>query len=344
MTMTRDLKRTVFMVGLGLLFTHVNYIISRGATVCTDAVASVTVRNPTTAGRAQNPRAPSCTLNPYAKSLNHSLDDVARKAEAWLDSIPSALDRANSTEMEGWDHARFYPFETLTTCTGFASSSSAQEKGGSKMICGLEALKGEDGCVIYSIGSNNFWNFEMDMLRLTPCEVHTFDCTGPVMRFKKPDDPRLHFHHVCLAAESSPAPETCEGNGICGEMMSIRDMQESLGHARIDLLKMDIEGFEWPIFESWPELLSESDGAAAVLPYQIMVEVHYRTQFGKQLARPDEKCKIVGQRRNYECKFAANMVKLYEHLLKVGYAIVVRANNRSCRHCTELTLVRFQCH
>jgi len=44
------------------------------------------------------------------------------------------------------------------------------------------------------------------MLEKSNCEVHTFDCSGPVQRFVKPENDRLHFHHICLGATRSAGP------------------------------------------------------------------------------------------------------------------------------------------
>ena len=130
-----------------------------------------------------------------------------------------------------------------------------------------------------------------------------------------------------VAAEFIPAPKSCD-NGpetICGSMMTIQQIQSLLNHTRIDLLKMDIEGFEWPILESWPEL---EEDEISELPYQILIEIHYKSQFIR-----------------IDTPFAPReLVKLQEHLLKMGYATVVRDDNPYCPHCTELTLIRFQCH
>ena len=43
----------------------------------------------------------------------------------------------------------------------------------SKMVCGLDLLKAP--CVVYSVGGNNMWSFELDILANTECEVHTLD-------------------------------------------------------------------------------------------------------------------------------------------------------------------------
>jgi len=34
-----------------------------------------------------------------------------------------------------------------------------------------------DRCVVYSIGSNNQWDFEEAIFRSTKCMIETFDCT-----------------------------------------------------------------------------------------------------------------------------------------------------------------------
>ena len=61
---------------------------------------------------------------------------------------------------------------------------------------------------------------------------------------------------------------------MCGEMWTLLEMQQRLGHKRIDMLKLDIEGYEWPLFHSWPEIVTDKDRSASMLlPMQIMVEV-----------------------------------------------------------------------
>jgi len=208
----------------------------------------------------------------------------------------------------------------------------------SKVVCGLTELQKERECIIYSIGGNNQWDFELDLMQKTPCEVHTFDCTGPPTRFAKPKNDRLHFHHVCLGTEHEDevAPEACTGKNMkCGATWTLLEMQQRLGHDRIDLFKIDIEGFEWPLLTSWPLLVEEDLSRQVVLPMQILVEVHYRTQF--EVLRPP------GVDMHKDFKFARDMVDLQARLLQMGYVVVERDDNPACRHCTELTLLRNRC-
>ena len=202
------------------------------------------------------------------------------------------------------------------------------------------------GCVVYSIGGNNQWRFEQDILAQTPCSVHTFDCTGPITRFRPPAHDRLYFHHVCLGAEHEDAVVTAKGcskgdAGKCGPTWTLLEMQQNLGHKHVDLYKMDIEGFEWSIFESWPELFSTSSestssGRQVSLPLQLLVEVHYKTQF-PVLWKPGMKSS------DQVFKDPEEIVQLQEHLLRMGYIVVERDDNKFCPHCTELTLVRMKC-
>jgi hypothetical protein len=279
-----------------------------------------------------------CRENPYTSSFHSSLDIIRSQADTWLENMDSHLQNATQEDMKKHSHARFFPFDTMaecnTTCVGGACRSDV-----SKIICGIEQLQTEEQCVVYSVGGNNQWEFELAVLDKTPCEVHTFDCTGNSTRFHKPVNPRLKFHHICLGAEHVPYDheQACNG-GICGDILTLYQIQIMLGHKRIDLFKIDIEGYEWPIFESWPELSDTNQVADMVLPMQILVEIHYKTQM-EDLWPPGHK----GKWRS-DFKFAKQMVELQEHLLKTGYAVAVRDDNRRCKHCTELTLVRYQCH
>lgn len=282
-------------------------------------------------------RSSFCSRNPYMPSLNTSLSSIATQAQNWLNNMDRHLLEANKPEFLSHTHDRFYPFQTMSSCKYSCVGGPCGEDQ-SKIMCGVEQLQGSKQCVIYSIGGNNMWDFELDLLNKTSCKIHTFDCTGSKARFHKPENDRLTFHHICLGSVSHPAPQidcTRKGRGtICGPIKTLKDIQSMLGHTQIDLLKFDIEGYEWPIFESWPAI---SDGLSAsfVYPMQILVEIHYETHFS-DLWLPNH-------RPRREFRFATDIVRLQSHFLRMGYAIAVRDDNRFCKHCTELTLLRFHC-
>ena len=281
-----------------------------------------------------------CNKNPYVFALKNSLSDIALLAEDWLANMDAHMLEAKKPEMLLHTHDRFFPFQPMSGCTQTCVGGPCGSDQ-SKIICGEEQLKKvrNRDCVVYSIGGNNKWQFEIDILKNTPCEVHTFDCTGSITRFQKPDSDRVTFHHICLGTSFKPGPIkncTTEGrNSICGPIMTLGEIQSRLGHDQIDLLKFDIEGYEWPIFNSWPELSDVTSSAQFVYPMQILVEIHYRTQF-PELRLPQQKAVD-------DFRSAEDLVMLQAHLLKMGYAVIFRDDNRHCKHCTELTLFRFQC-
>ena len=222
-----------------------------------------------------------CHANPYASVLSQSLGAIRSRANNWLATMDEHLLLAAKPEMNKHDHARFAAaFPAMTDCQKSCIGGPCLSDE-SKIVCGLDRLQKD--CVVYSIGGNNQWQFEWHILSQTPCHVHTFDCTGPPSRFTKPVHDRLSFHHVCLGSEYLPynQDEPCQANdAVCGPVMTLRQIQVMLGHEQIDLLKMDVEGYEWPVFESWPVLSStiSSNKDDVILPMQVLVEIHTRTQ------------------------------------------------------------------
>ncbi len=184
-----------------------------------------------------------CTQNQYANVLKLPLSDTAGLMDQWLANKAlheKALMEHKDTTL-AHTHARFDAFEVMGDCA-FDCVGGECRRDESKIACGVTAV--EAPCVVYSIGGNNKWAFEKDLLQKTPCEIHTFDCTGLRERFDKPDNDRLHFHHVCLGTANAPAPKTppTSHNDIGGEFWTLEKMQKTLNHTQIDLFKMDIEG------------------------------------------------------------------------------------------------------
>lgn len=291
-----------------------------------------------------------CTRNPYAVALNEPLEVSAQQAREWLANVNETYQKADTDKsLLKHTHARFFPFEPMASCNATTCVGGRCRSDESKIVCGFEQLSSDtttattttaaasnDKCVIYSIGGNNQWAFERDLLQRTKCDIHTFDCTGPLSRFQKPESDRLFFHHVCLGTENAPPDnleEVVPGQKAIykkhGATWTLAEMQKRLGHSQIDLLKMDVEGYEWPFFYSWS--LQDS------LPMQVLVEIHYQTVF-PELVRPDLN---LPNRKDFQSP--RDMVALQEHLLRIGYVTVSRDNNRACAHCTELSLIRTHC-
>lgn len=281
-----------------------------------------------------------CEANPYLKSLlpGTSYDSIDQKAQTWLETNHrrDLLQKMIKASYGRNVHKKFDAFDEMAACN-YTCIGGECKSDQSKIMCGtdtlLELQEPESTCIIYSIGGNNQWRFEEDMHRITPCEIHTFDCTGDIARFQPPpdlrDSNRHHFHHVCLSHQYIAKPQVQKDGPVIkawavqGEMMTLEMIQEQLNHTRLDLLKMDIEGYEFPIMDSWPELSDTTSKVA--LPMQILVELHSIS--------PMSDLRIEGQQF---FKDEVDLVAFQEHLLRMGYAVAVRDDNRKCSRYVKI--------
>lgn len=260
--------------------------------------------------------------NPFESSLHVSLKHAKKYMHDWQLTVPALEAALVSNGGSRHNHKRFDAFEELgcdTTCVG---GDCSQDE--SKIVCGLHLLK--PPCIVYSIGGNNQWQFEEDVLEKTNCIVHTFDCTGPRERFTPPLHPKLNFHHICLVSDETEMHDAI----MEGKRWTLASMQKNLGHNQIDLLKLDVEGFEWDVLQSWLALSISPEPFA--LPMQILMELHYRTQMKQLAPTADEDFKSV-----------SDVVVLSSLLKTLGYFSAINYRNPHCPHCTELTLIRTTC-
>jgi hypothetical protein len=112
-------------------------------------------------------------------------------------------------------------------------------------------------CVIFSIGSNNQWDFEHALHQVNPrCEIFTFDHTVKNARVPL----FVKFFPLGLGASDS------EG----GSSKTLRGLMEAAGVANrsIDILKIDCEGCELNVASQF------SSSSSAVFIRQILVEMH----------------------------------------------------------------------
>lgn len=123
------------------------------------------------------------------------------------------------------------------------------------------------GCVVYSVGSNGDFNFEMGFQKEVGegvCEYHIFDPGNFAHKMPK-ELKRGHYHQWGLKkqdANSTPnADERYQG---------LHDIIKLLGHEHldtIDIFKIDCEKCEWKTYMDWV-----ADGIPML--HQIQVEVH----------------------------------------------------------------------
>ena len=152
------------------------------------------------------------------------------------------------------------------------------------------ALLNRDSTV-YSLGVGDNIDLDLGLIADVGCEVHAFDPTPSTGTWlaAKTLPPRFHFHPWAVTDADGTmtlyprvkkdgtldhvmytlVPEDAARNhGIGVPAVTVATAMQSLGHTRLDLLKMDIEGAEYAVLES----------ALALdpMPTQVLVEFHHR--------------------------------------------------------------------
>ena len=130
---------------------------------------------------------------------------------------------------------------------------------GGKWVCDPHCLLVQHNCTIFSVGSNNVFDFE-NALEPFGCRIYTFDHT--------------------VAQPTPPAHVTFFTNGLAGEaqangnLITLKSAYEKTGASGIiDVLKIDCEGCEFQVFRD--------PGTLAFLRRhvkQILLEVHFQNE------------------------------------------------------------------
>ncbi|KAI2489284.1 methyltransferase domain-containing protein [Fragilaria crotonensis] len=135
-----------------------------------------------------------------------------------------------------------------------------------KWVCDPHRIAKKRECLVYSIGSNGNFAFELDLQRQLPnCEIHVFDPTDYSQQMEQSGLDRSNYHSWGLKS-SYGKPMTVK-KGLEGlEFVSLPDTMERLGHTgrTIEIFKIDCEGCEWSTHK---DILNQNIR-------QILVEVH----------------------------------------------------------------------
>lgn len=140
---------------------------------------------------------------------------------------------------------------------------------GGKFVCGLQLLSSLRHCIVYSIGSAGYDEFELELANTTMCEVHTFDPTMDVGKMKaRANIGRYTYHDIGLS----------QTNSLDGRYLTLDSIMHKLSHNQrhINVLKIDCEGCE---LEALPHIFSLVRSGAVVID-QILVEIH-GTDYGR---------------------------------------------------------------
>lgn len=185
----------------------------------------------------------------------------------------------------------------------------------------------EEPCIMYGLGIAEDLTFET-VMKNEGCDVYAFDCTSPPYMAQRARDAGIHFYPWCIGKYKAFTGDNGYIQHSDPKQLTVfkplDNVMKTLKHTYVSLLKMDIEGFEWGVFET---LLSHKD--TVVWPDQLAFELHLEGTNPKAV-NPE----VVKGKGEWE------MMRLFENLKSVGYTVVFKQLNPGDPYCCEFTLVR----
>ena len=143
---------------------------------------------------------------------------------------------------------------------------------GGKWVCGVTTSTppGQD-CVVYSVGVSFDVSFEASLLEQSSrkhCRVFAFDPTVGKLPPLEDIAPRFTFRKLAI----EPGGDIPSEHLLSAHLF---DLMRDFGHSYIDVLKIDIEGKEWSVFEELTSRVFADPSFSGTLPVgQLLIELH----------------------------------------------------------------------
>lgn len=150
-------------------------------------------------------------------------------------------------------------FKICTSCKQFNRLGEAHD--GGYLTC-MDSLTDGHVKAAYSMGVEQHDKWSDDVYKLLKVPVNQFDCTvsGPANKC-----PTCHFYKACLKAPDGGGAITGKTSWTMAEALQKSGQQYS--KSRSLLMKMDIEGAEWPILAAGGDIFKKFD--------QLIFEFHW---------------------------------------------------------------------
>ena len=192
-------------------------------------------------------------------------------------SVPPLYRQYN--RLRGW---RIHDAEMQIPTMKIGGSGGTHNYGAWVIPCDLL----DQGSIVYSIGIGEDVSFDRQIIETFGCDIFAYDPTPEAVKFveRQNIDPKFKFHQVGLSDRdgvvqfvepSGPDvsfamldPDLRTGGSVfVFPVKRLSAMMSDKDHSHIDLLKMDIEGFEYGVIE---DIVSER-----IFPTCIVLEYHH---------------------------------------------------------------------
>ena len=196
-----------------------------------------------------------CTDNVIRVQEKNSIAQI-RERLAWLGCYKRhAFSRAISKRTKGEIWALLHPYYPCQWTLEKKPSVQDAIEGG-KWMCGLKEIGKRSNCVVYSFGSNNNFKFEYVVRDYSNCEIHIFDPTSnPPSKDAYGKLTESHRFTGKMIYHKIGLSDISKSSSIAGKQFNVstlRDIMIKNGHweTGVDILKIDVEGFEFSIVQS----------------------------------------------------------------------------------------------
>lgn len=135
-----------------------------------------------------------------------------------------------------------------------------QSGDGGKWLTGLQYERNHNKrFVVASVGSNMDFSFEIGLQKRIPqAVIHSFDCTVSAADASSNAVPSfVRMHRFCITNRYEPSSDGKSGFIPWGDALKLMGVQQ------VDLLKADIEGAEYIL---WDSILSEAESGGGRVP------------------------------------------------------------------------------
>jgi len=142
----------------------------------------------------------------------------------------------------------------------------------------------ETGCIAYSFGIGNVWDFDDALALRHRCEVHSFDPTDRFLeQHLQHKVENVHFHFSGLGITNritqSYAFSSQAYGSVAAPLQSLELIMSRLKHRVIHVLKIDCEGCEW---EALSHAFHYAPGVLSCVR-MILLELHFARRHGDSL-------------------------------------------------------------